>query len=591
MPNPPKEHNVSHSEEPISATPNEILSSTVTGASYLVSLQLVSRMLTFFLNQILLRFTTPTSLGIAYVQLELLIATILFLTREGIRCALLRNEDQESENSSSEKLTDNQKNQLVLNLAYLPLPMGTIVAFLSYFYYQYTADPVSLDFPYYRLCVALYGIASVIELIFEPLYIIAQNKLLFKLRVSLEGFAVIARCVITLSLTVFGAYITNGGANSKENIFGILSFAIAQLCYSSILLFGYLRYFLSHPFDPSLTETSLSNRVRQLLPRPIIRTIHDHPTEQYVDPDQAKLGLTLTKQSLLKHVLTEGDKILTSWLSIPYDQGIYAFVFNYGSLVPRILFQPVEETARLFFSRLLNGNEGSNSNSSSAILSARVLAAMIKFHIVLGGFFIAFGSNYTHILIDLLAGATWSHTPAPKVLAFYCIYVPIMGVNGIVESFVQAVANTSEISRHNRAMIGFSVGFITAGVVLMNVLGAGAVGLVLANCFNLAMRIAWAWDFTYKFYRESYSQTYQEIQNILSLRNILPSPSVCAVFVGSWLVTRLSKSQLGWSTMLERVQHISVGIACLIVVVVMIYRTELPFLRLMNNLVRHKKLD
>lgn len=42
------------------------------------------------------------------------------------------------------------------------------------------------------------------------------------------------------------------------------------------------------------------------------------------------LGMTMTKQSLLKHVLTEGDKMLISVLSSAEDRGVYAFVVNYG---------------------------------------------------------------------------------------------------------------------------------------------------------------------------------------------------------------------------------------------------------------------
>lgn len=42
------------------------------------------------------------------------------------------------------------------------------------------------------------------------------------------------------------------------------------------------------------------------------------------------LGVTMTKQSLLKHVLTEGDKMLISILSTAEDSGVYAFVVNYG---------------------------------------------------------------------------------------------------------------------------------------------------------------------------------------------------------------------------------------------------------------------
>src|SRR5581483_10477027 len=69
---------------------SQILSSSVAGASSLVMLQLISRLATFVLHQIVLRYTDPATFGIASVQLELLLATILFLSREGFRCALLR---------------------------------------------------------------------------------------------------------------------------------------------------------------------------------------------------------------------------------------------------------------------------------------------------------------------------------------------------------------------------------------------------------------------------------------------------------------------------------------------------------------------
>jgi hypothetical protein len=52
----------------------------------------------------------------------------------------------------------------------------------------------------------------------------------------------------------------------------------------------------------------------------------------WFDEHLFNLAKTFTKQSLLKHVLTEGDKMLIALLSEPVDQGIYAFVFNYGKL-------------------------------------------------------------------------------------------------------------------------------------------------------------------------------------------------------------------------------------------------------------------
>jgi oligosaccharide translocation protein RFT1 len=50
----------------------------------------------------------------------------------------------------------------------------------------------------------------------------------------------------------------------------------------------------------------------------------------WFDRTLLNLSLTLTKQSMLKHVLTEGDKMLVSALSSDRDQGVYALVVNYG---------------------------------------------------------------------------------------------------------------------------------------------------------------------------------------------------------------------------------------------------------------------
>lgn len=46
-----------------------------------------------------------------------------------------------------------------------------------------------------------------------------------------------------------------------------------------------------------------------------------------------RLSATMTWQSLVKHVLTEGDKLILSWFSPLQDQGGYALAVNYGTCV------------------------------------------------------------------------------------------------------------------------------------------------------------------------------------------------------------------------------------------------------------------
>lgn len=55
----------------------------------LVLLQLVSRLFSFSLNQLLLRSTTPQALGVATMGLEVVRDTGLFLVREGVRGAVV----------------------------------------------------------------------------------------------------------------------------------------------------------------------------------------------------------------------------------------------------------------------------------------------------------------------------------------------------------------------------------------------------------------------------------------------------------------------------------------------------------------------
>jgi Rft protein len=49
-----------------------------------------------------------------------------------------------------------------------------------------------------------------------------------------------------------------------------------------------------------------------------------------VDHRLAKLSMTMTGQSVIKHVLTEGDKMVLSFFSPLEDQGGYAIALNYG---------------------------------------------------------------------------------------------------------------------------------------------------------------------------------------------------------------------------------------------------------------------
>ncbi|KAK4509277.1 uncharacterized protein ATC70_007627 [Mucor velutinosus] len=512
-----------------------LLAATAKGASYLILLQFLSRMLTFSLNQIVLRYISKETFGIASVNLELLSSTILFISREGFRSALIRS---------------SKNQQSILNLAYIPTLFGLVTTLITCAYYLSTiTEEQSTQFPYYRMAVMLYGAASFLELAVEPLFVLALNQLYFQLRVTVEGVAVILRCLITFGLTLYFA------GNEKLSI---LAFAIAQFVFGLAMMLGYLGFFM-------YKEKS----IQKLLPQKI--TDDEKKSSYWFDKTLLNLGITMTKQSFLKHVLTEGDKMLISVLSSMQDRGIYAFVVNYGSLIVRILFQPLEETGRTFFSKLLlSSDETTDEKKKQANeqTAANVLLILIKFHVLLGLIFICFATNYTSTLIDLLVGKKWSvgEGDAPGVLAMYCIYIPFMGINGITEGFVQAVASKKDLTRLSYFMLLFSVCFMTSGFVFMHLLKLGATGLILANMVNLAIRISYSWHFIRKYFGEHVT---------LSVRQWSPHVATLASFVLAWFVTHWSKNNFGWYTLKEKGLHITVGGVCFILVsIVMLWKEK-----------------
>ncbi|KAF9957998.1 Oligosaccharide translocation protein rft1 [Mortierella alpina] len=626
---------------PLSGGGNGGIMMEIQGASYLVLLQFVSRMLTFTLNQVLLRFTSAETLGIASVQLELLLNTILFLSREGVRCAAIRVSDDisiETPDTTEPKdvsaATGAEKSgnvkpgsaayklQKFVNMVYAPIPVGALMTCIAVAYYLSQVGHSSEGlFPGYRLSIYLYGLSALIELLAEPMFMVAQYKLWFKTRVSVEGVAVIVRCVLTCALTVYGARASVTGSMSERkgssvqgghNTMGVLAFAIAQFTYGLLILGGFLLAFwskssekrdlerrrmaaakkkddMTEPSDEEATDETIS--IMALLPRRLSRIGKDGR-----QVDLLKLAQTLTIQSVLKHVLTEGDKMMMTSFSSKFDQGVYAFVLNYADVGK----DPATSAASITSSDSTARAELTESQVASLVLSRNLLLTMMKFHVLLGLVFIAFGTHYTATLIDLVVGQYWSRqTVAPAVLALYCYYVPIMGLNGITEAVVQAVASDKELSVLSYWMVGFSAVFCSTGAFLMWGMGLGAKGIVLANCVNLSMRILWSMWFLSRYFGRyipaagaGRARQQVSVVNTFSYvpwRTIIPNPVVLVAFGTAYAVTALSERWVGWERLYNKMVHLSIGVATFGVVMAITFVSEKQFLRDLQNVVRKRR--
>ncbi|KAG5439038.1 hypothetical protein PCANB_002370 [Pneumocystis canis] len=463
-------------KERVELTTSDFLSTFITNISYLISFQFFSRLITFILNQMILRFTIPEVFGFAMIRVELIISTILFLSREGFRVALQRHDifkQSDRKNTTNNKQTlisDDSENglyQRLVNLSYIPIFISIITSILFFFSYVRAADNFIKKQPVFKEAIFLYAFSTIIEIFVEPLFVLVQQNFLYKIRVISETLALFLKCCITFSLT----YWINMNWNIED--YGVLPFALGQLGYSIVLFISYF----------TLLSSNLQNKLC-FFPKKIYSS-SDKRLYFFHRPTLI-LAITVTVQSLFKHILTEGDRLLVAWFMTDLEQGIYALVINYGSLIARLVFSPVEELSRNFFSKLCL-----KMNKDNYLLARNILFIVIKLYIIFGIFVITFGPLYCSIFIRFVVGLKWNEAQVFSILKFYIFYIPVMAINGITEAFVQAIATPNDIKKQSYWMFFFSGLFMFIGYILLGYFKFGMNVLVLIDIINLGARAIW----------------------------------------------------------------------------------------------------
>lgn len=201
----PKRNLKIETESRVEAGSGSIGTALSTGKS-LVLLQLLSRLLTFVLNQSLVRLAPPEVFGTAAIQFDLIYTTILFLSREGIRNALLRSsssDDQKNTNSNAATITKDvdgsSSSNSTTSLATLPFKLGLGVSGLAVGAYLYYSTGSTTHQPDFLLALGMYVIAALVELGVEPLYIrtLSSSPPKLGVRVQAEGGMAIVKAVVT----------------------------------------------------------------------------------------------------------------------------------------------------------------------------------------------------------------------------------------------------------------------------------------------------------------------------------------------------------------------------------------------------------
>lgn len=157
-----------------------------------------------------------------------------------------------------------------------------------------------------------------------------------------------------------------------------------------------------------------------------------------------------------------------------------------GSLVARIIFQPVEETLLLHWSRALD---------APATVPLLTLALRLSSHLAL--LLPVFVPPLLPLVLPFLLPRRYTaETSAGLTLQTYlAAYLPLLSLNGILEAFHAASATPAQVARQAKVMIASSGVF----ALCLWALARGSVlavtteqALIYASCSAMLVRIAYA---------------------------------------------------------------------------------------------------
>ncbi|CAF1105457.1 unnamed protein product [Adineta steineri] len=418
-----------------SSNENIVLSAIGTRTVLNLLCKLLFRFLHFFLNALIFRQIDGNIIGIANVRLQLLYTTILFLSREAFRRTV-------------PKLTDIRSVQLYINLIWSIVPVGLSIITFSLILCINTDN--AEKYPYYYHACFFYAFAAFIEILSEPFYLLATVTLNYHINIYIEMFA----STIGFTLQAFLIY-----KNSESALY---YYGFGYIIYSLLITLSYYIYFLTRQ-NGERHRLFLITSFKDLLIR---------PTSPYVDYKLFSETKTFFYQGIWMKILTEGERYIMSIFNlVSYkDQGIFDTINNLGSLLPRLIFSTLEESAYAYFQQTLQRtktihdehiqddemlvkprqdeqiNEVPPSPTEQQTIRLNALTFynyLLRFVIITSLLVITFGIPYSRFLLNLYGGSNLIEGPGPLLLRLYCIYILFLAINGITEAFAQATINLS----------------------------------------------------------------------------------------------------------------------------------------------------
>ena len=431
--------------------------------------------------------------------------------------------------------------------------------------------------------VLLYCSGALLESLGEPLFNLYNQCFRVDCRLTADAMAITVRSAVAFITVIYYDY-------------GVMGFGLAQLSYGVVHLCVMLRSYKLVEFSSEGSMKDYTLTFTDLLPHIPTR---DDSSQSMIDllfGNEVVSDVThMTGTSLLKHSLTEADKIALTMSSTAthYDQGVYGVIHNYGSLVARIVFQPIEETTRITFSKMASHARACDDKDATAVvrkevaLMSNMVTVVLKTVGLFSVLFPIFGPFYSRVVVQFGLGARWYSEETVSSLAVYCVYIFTLGLNGVSEAFVYATARPGVLSTVNTSLVVSTVAFCVSAVVLIEKMGTS--GILVANIVSMSIRIVFNLVYTHRYF--AYPEVYYPSltkdasectseQTTMGPLNPLRDACVHVVDLATMAVVSVvlycSSSRYAESPMSIRNagEHVAVGAVCFLLLLGLLYKSH-----------------
>ena len=447
-----KEEKKTNSEEV-----NHLLSKTLKNTSSMFILSIITKIVTLLCNVIIVRNITKNSFGIVKIYFEFAFSLIIFFPSETIRKSAQKYIPDE--NKENEK----KKYEIIIQLYSIIILIMLLFSIILYFSFIYFGgENISLN----KTQLLIYILSSFIELLSEPIIIYMnlylENK---QIAISIGNFS---RVIFNV---IFAAIF-------KLDIWSFtLSRIISSIFYSSFLIYkGIFIYKINYSkliftnYKDILTKDKIDN-IDVSSAREILYT--------FIKATGLKMILNYCEQIILSFVIKESNE----------EKGEYSFIVENFSFIIRFLLEPIEET----FYNLINKikkieikDKNKSKESNDISLTFNMLKLFIKLLLIFDTLLISYVFLSGKDIIQIIYSKKWATLSTEKIGKIQSIYIAIISINGIIESFANATNNTNQMNKYNILMIFNSIFLI----IFMNFFSKFDIcGLIMANALSMIIRI------------------------------------------------------------------------------------------------------